>query len=66
MAACLHQEPRSLTPGHPELQINGVLEEKKKSEVNLNGVSVMEKTCKFKVEFEVASLKTTSGLAWID
>jgi hypothetical protein len=66
MAACLHQEPRSLTPGHPELQINGVLEVKKEIRGQFKGVSVMEKTCKFKVEFEVASLKTTSGLAWID
>jgi hypothetical protein len=48
------------------LQINGTLEYKnKKAEVNWHGVFAMKRTCKFNVEFEVASFKTTSGLAWI-
>jgi hypothetical protein len=34
-----------------------------KLEADLHGVSVMKGTCKFNVESEVASLKTTSGLA---
>jgi hypothetical protein len=46
-------------------EINGTLEYKKKTEVNWHGVFAMKRTCKFNVEFEVASFKTTSGLAWI-
>ena len=46
------------------LQINDVLQYNK-PEVNLHGVFDKKGTCKFNVEFEVVSLKTTSGLAWI-